>query len=266
MGSRSLFHRSRPSAAVFVDFEHWCYSLSRLYGLKPNIDEFYEEISERYNIRRMLFFGDFTAPKLAACIDDIRQYTNSIIDTQNPSPNVKDYTDFIMLDYIYQDVDDNPKTDTYIIFSGDGHFSSVAVYLKNKKRKKVIVYGVVEATSQKLKNIADEFNLIPMNGADKRAYYRMILDDLDFVASQNKKVYATFKTIVQAVSVKNAVPSDKVTMALQELLDMGVLKQELVSTGPDRQIKVVKADWKYAADKGLWDYNDARPMTGTYEE
>ena len=35
-----------------------------------------------------------------------------------------------MLDYIYQDVDDYPKTDTYIIFSGDGHFSSVATYLK----------------------------------------------------------------------------------------------------------------------------------------
>lgn len=258
----SLGKHSKPTAAVFVDFEHWCYSLSDLYGLKPQVVPFYEEISEQYDVKRILFFGDFTEPKMAACIEDIRLITSNIIDTQNPSTNIrKDYTDFIMLDFIYQDVDDFPRTDAYIIFSGDGHFSSAATYLKRKKKKKVIIYGVVEATSQKLKNIADEYNLIPIDGSELRTYYRMIMDDLDYVASQNKRTYATYKTTVQAVAAKNAVSEDKVSKALQDLLDMGVLHQEMVNLDFGRQIRVIKADWKYAAEKGFWDYKNARPMS-----
>ena len=262
MGLRPLFRRSKPTAAVFVDFEHWCYSLNSLYGLKPRIEEFYNEISEDYYVKRILFFGDFTEPRMASNIDAIRMITNNIIETQNPSPRLqKDYTDFIMLDYIYQDVDDYPHTDAYVIFSGDGHFSSVAAYLKNKKRKKVIIYGVVDATSQKLKKIADEFHLLPMEGAEKRAYYRMIMDDLDYVASQNRDVYATFKTTVQAVAEKNTVPEDKVTAALQELINIGVIRQEMVKIGFQKQIRVLRVNWDYAIEKGFWDPANARPMS-----
>lgn len=261
MGLKSLFRRSKPTAAVFIDFEHWCYSLDKLYGLKPRVEEFYDEISEKYYVKRILFFGDFSEPKISACIDEIRQVTNNIIETQNPSPRVKkDYTDFIMLDYIYQDVDDYPRTDTYIIFSGDGHFSSVATYLKKKKKKRVIIYGVTDATSHKLRKIADEFYLLPSQDNERWIYYKMIIDNMDYIASQKKIVYATFKTTVQTVALKNKVPEDKITAALQDLLDMGVIKQEMTYTDFNKQIKVLKTNWQLAFERGLWDYKDARPM------
>lgn len=261
MKIKSLFKRPKPTAAVFVDFEHWCYSLDRLFGLRPKIEDFYKEISEAYYVKRIYFFGDFTEPKMSSCIDEIRMVTNNIIDTQNPSQHLKkDYTDFIMLDCIYQDADDNPRTDVYIIFSGDGHFTSVAAYLKNRKRKKIVIYGVVEATSQKLKNIADEFHLLPMKREEKSAFYRMILDDLDYVASQNRTVYATFKTTVRAVSEKNSVAEEKVTAALQDLINMGVVRQELIRVDFQDHIKVLKVNWDVAVGKGYWSFENARPM------
>lgn len=262
MGLKALFRHSKPSAAVFIDFEHWCYSLDKLYGLKPRIEEFYDEISEQYYVKRILFFGDFSESKISSCIDEIRQVTNNIIETQNPSPHIKkDYTDFIMLDYIYQDVDDYPRTDTYIIFSGDGHFSSVATYLKKKKKKRVVIYGITDATSKKLQKIADEFYLLPTQNEERWLYYKMIVDNMDYVASQRKIIYPTFKTTVQAVSAKNNVPEDKITAALQDLLDMGVIKQEFTYTDFHKQIKVLKTDWQRAHERGLWNYTDARSMT-----
>ena len=127
----------KPTAAMFVDFEHWCYSLDRIYGMRPKVKEQYDEIAERFDIKKIFFFGDFSNPKLQSEISGIREITDSIIDTQNPSPVIKkDFTDFIMLDYIYQEVDDNPNISTYILFTGDGHFSSVVRYLQLKKKKR----------------------------------------------------------------------------------------------------------------------------------
>ena len=258
---KRLFRRDKPTAAVFIDFEHWCYSLDNLFGLKPRIEEFYDEISKEYYIKRICFFGDFSEPHLSSFIDEIRQVTNNIIETQNPSPySKKDYTDFIMLDHIYQDVDDYPNTNTYIIFSGDGHFSSVATYLKKRKNKRVVIYGVTDATSRSLQKIADEFRLLPTKGDENWPLYKMIIDNMDYVSSQNRTVYATFKTTVKAVADKNQVSEDKVTAALRDLMDMGVIKQEMVHISFNKQIKVLRTDWKLAYEKGLWDYKDARPM------
>ena len=261
MGIKSLFKRSKPHAAVFIDFEHWCHSLDNLFGLKPRIAQFYDEISEKYDVKRILFFGNFSDLKLSPFIEDIRQITNSIIETRNPSPRIKkDYTDFIMLDYIYQDVDDHPRTDTYVILSGDGHFSSVATYLKTKKKKRVVIYGVTDATSHQLQKIADEFHLIPSQDNERWGIYKLIIDHMDFVSSQNKNRYPTFKDTIRNVSTKNNLSEDKVQVALRDLLNMKVLKKEVIYIDFQRRITVLKTDWALASEKGLWDYLDARPM------
>ena len=129
MGLFSCRRSRKPTASVFVDYEHWSFSLNQLYNLKPALKEFFDEIKEMYEVNRIYFFGDFSNGRLASTLDDIRAFTNNIIDTRSSTgvPK-KDFTDFIMLDYIYQDVDLSPKSEVYIIFSGDGHFSSVASY------------------------------------------------------------------------------------------------------------------------------------------
>lgn len=262
MGLKSFLKKlSKPKASVFVDFEHWLYSLNNLYGLTPRVKEFYNEISEKYNVKRIYFFGDFSEPKMSACLDEIRQVTNNVIDTKNPSPHIKkDYTDFIMLDYIYQDCDDHPKTDTYIIFSGDGHFSSAAANLKNKKKKNIVIYGIADATSHKLQEIADECHILPSGEEETALYRRMVLDSLDYLASRPNIRYATFRKTAQKVAERNNVPEDKIVVALQDLIGQGILKQEYTISEFNREVKVLKTDWQLAAEKGLWNFSDARPV------
>ena len=64
----------------------------------------------------------------------------TVVDTADESTyRRKDMTDFVMLDAIYQSVNELPAIDTYILFTGDGHFQSVARYLKERKKKTVIL-------------------------------------------------------------------------------------------------------------------------------
>ena len=119
----------KKRAVAFVDFEHWYISLDKLYHIRPDIKGFRDELSDRYDIVDIAFFGDFSNPSLRAEIFNIRQVSNTIIETQNSSAVFeKDFTDFIMLDHIYQSAikPENKDIDAYILFTGDGHFSSAA--------------------------------------------------------------------------------------------------------------------------------------------
>ncbi|MEA4832025.1 MAG: NYN domain-containing protein [Oscillospiraceae bacterium] len=245
---------SLPTAIIFVDFEHWCISLSRLHNMRPQVRNQYEEITKRFNVIKMLFFGDFTNPLLRNEMDGIREVTNNIIDTQNPSLTYKkDYTDFIMLDCIYQEADENPKADTYILFTGDGHFSSVVRYLKIKKKKKIIIYGVKGAVSGKLKSIADECIEFPNQDDERVNYYKMLIENFDYLFKQGQKnVYPTFLSTVKYVAVRYHVCEDNVRTALMELIDMGVIVKKEERIGFSRTIRTLHVDWEKAIEKGLW--------------
>ena len=148
MEIKALFRKKKQTAAVFVDFEHWSYSLNRLYGLKPRIEDFGEELTKQYDVKRIFFFGDFSEGRLSSSVEEIRRITNNIIETKNPSVHPsKDFTDFILLDYIYRDVDEYPKTDVYILFSGDGHFHLLPLISKTKRRKRWLFTGFVKQSA-----------------------------------------------------------------------------------------------------------------------
>ena len=168
----------KPAALAFVDYEHWFISMQRMYGERPDIRAWRAEISKDYNVKDILFFGDFSNQSLRSDIPRIREVSSSIIETQNASAfHKKDHTDFIMLDHIYQRVmtygDD---TDVFIIFSGDGHFSSVASFLVNRCEKKVVVYGVRDCLSTQLANTASVAFEWP---AEKPRYSRAQAEKMD---------------------------------------------------------------------------------------
>ena len=155
-GKNSVPRNSKPSAIAFVDYEHWYISMYRMYSRKPDIRQWRSAVSELYDVHDILFFGDFSNPSLRAEISKIREVSSSIIETQNASSyHKKDYTDFIMLDHIYQRaITYGDNTDVFIIFSGDGHFSSAASFLVNRCGKTVAVYGIRDCLSTQLKNTA----------------------------------------------------------------------------------------------------------------
>ena len=145
----------KPYAVAFVDYEHWYISYDRMYRSKPDIRAWRNALSEKFDMGDIIFFGDFSNPSLRSEIPKIREITSYIIETQNASSHFeKDFTDFIMLDHIYQKAVTDESIDAFVIFSGDGHFSSVASFITNRVGKQVGIYAVKGALSSQLKNSA----------------------------------------------------------------------------------------------------------------
>lgn len=249
----------RKSVAIFVDFEHWCYSMENLFGMRPDVVSFFSNVSKKYKIKRVYFFGDFTSPVLRNEVNRIREYTNNIIDTQNPSNrSKKDHTDFIMLDYIYRDVEEKDKAGTYIIFSGDGHFTSVAAYLKNKKKKRVVIYGVENATSNRLRSVADECVLLPTQEQEERHRKRLVLLSIyRNVSKYGDKHFTTFQKTMEAVSQFNNIDKELVKKVMNDMIQDGILVKNEVNLGKVQKLRTIDVNWQTAIDLGLWEIEKA---------
>lgn len=240
-------------AVIFVDYEHWFISFEKLYQKKPDIKAFRDELAQSYEIVDISFFADFSHPSLRAEISRIRAVTGSIIETQNASSHYKkDFTDFIMLDHIYQEALMRSNIDTFIIFSGDGHFSSVVSFLKTKCRKEVGIYGVKGAISQTLRNAADW--AIEVSGVDQEFLERakMILGNLKALqdARGKKKVRITFWATAEAVAKSYGVDKNEIADALRKLLEKGYLSQRYIRSGT-KSVKVIDIDWDKCKKDGL---------------
>ena len=246
---------TKPKATVFVDYEHWFISLDRLHNKKrPDLRSFRDTLSQKNELQEIFIFADFSNPALRNELPKLREITNHIIETQNTSSaHKKDFTDFIMLDHIYQLAISSPSTDAFIIFSGDGHFSSVTNYLKSKLGKEVGVYAVRGGLSTQLKNTASWTMLLPETTDPNAVVYNMILTSLrNLSENKQKRSYPSFKGTVSAVSRYNRIPARVVTSALRELIKKECITQESVKLD-DAEINTLKVDWQKCKILGYWE-------------
>ncbi len=86
---RSRLPSDRKRAIAFVDYEHWYISLNNLYGIKPDIRAWRAILSEKYDVKSIYFFGNFSNPALRAEISKIREISSLIIETQNSAAHYK---------------------------------------------------------------------------------------------------------------------------------------------------------------------------------
>lgn len=231
--------KGRKTAAAFIDFEHWCYSLSNNFSVRPDIRSFYKTISEKYDLRDITFFGDFSNPVLRQEIPRIREVTSNIIETQNASAHFKkDFTDFIMLDHIYQRsfYDD---IDVFILFTGDGHFSSVVSYLVNKRHKEVEIFGVENAVSSALRNTATQTTTVPSEEEMVKGRRKRILQTLSKMYAASESPRPTFVKTVQAVAKEADCPEDLIASALESLIADGYVYQTKKYFSGGKFIKVL---------------------------
>lgn len=218
--------------------------MENIHKSRPDIKTWHNELMQKYNIDNVVFFADFSNIKLKNEIANIRQITNSIIDTQNSGHYKKDYTDFIMLDYIYQNAIDRQSIDVHIIFTGDGHFSSVVKFLTNKLRKKVVVYGVSGAFSSQLKSAATECAELP-DSNEQKMYYKIIIDNFKFISNgKEKHIIPTFMSTVETLSSQHNLPQDKLKEFLSQMIAENYIlkKEKRMSRG--QKVKVLEANWK----------------------
>ncbi len=246
-----LFRRKKTM--VFVDYEYWFYSYKTRYGIRPNPAKWRASLEEKYNIDDVMVFADFSSPGLSGELDSIREMTNTIIETESDTQKAKkDMTDFVMLDYIYQCADSRRDIGTYILFTGDGHFQSVVKYLTQKKRKKVILFGVTDSFSKRLSSVADEVNLLPLDGEFYETNMRYIVLDLDY-CSGKKTIIPTINSTAEAVSRQRHLPEEQVKATIIKMLDEGYLYQRFHYVEFGRKVKVIAPKWEKLIEDGIWD-------------
>ena len=128
-----------------------------------------------------------------------------------------------MLDHIYQKALTTRDVDVFILFTGDGHFASVANFLRTKCRKKVVVFGPDEATSTQLKNCADQFIAVPTAEEIRMHRKKLILDHISQLYEEKDNPRIVFGQTVKAITQKYDLDQTAVTLLIHELVEEGVL-------------------------------------------
>ena len=213
--------------------------------MRPQIKEWRDMVAKKYNIREILFFGDFSSTAgMKYEIPRVREITNMVIETQNTSPHYKkDFTDFIMLDYIYQRAMSADDIDTFIIFTGDGHFSSVVRFLVNVCKKEVGIYAVRDSLSTLLKGSASWCVELPDEATLQHRDRSMVIQYFEALAAGGKKTIPTMTSTVDAVSAQYMQERSDIETALADLLRLGYIYQETRYVGRGRRIRGLKADF-----------------------
>ncbi len=253
IGLLSIFSGSKKKkAAVFIDYEHWYIALDKNFHTRPDIVAFTDEIHSQFDVASLSFFGDFSNPSLNSEMHKIRGFTNTIVETNNGGGFYKkDFTDFIMLDHIYRCAYTEKNIDTYIIFTGDSHFSSVVLFLKNTCKKNVIVYGIKGAFSGQLKQTASRFCELPYPVDELAPYKQMVLSSLYALSCEHKNPRASFVKTVSSVSEKYSADEALVKSSLEQLISDGYVIQYEQMLGKNR-VRLLRADFHKAKKDGVF--------------
>ncbi len=227
---------------AFVDYEHWYISLKTNYGLKPNIKSWFEDLNSKFNLTEVNFFADFSHKSLADEIGRIRLFSNKIIDTRSPNGVQKDFTDFIILDNMYQKALSSDDIEVFILFSGDGHFSSVTSFLKNFYRKQVVVYAVNGCFSKQLRETATVSYILPTEQDISESYYSHIFDYLK--SSHDPTYNEAVNTAVK--KSKGGATKQQIARAMKTLTDNDVISERTMQSGKGKKKKMLFVDWEKA--------------------
>jgi uncharacterized LabA/DUF88 family protein len=166
-----------------------------------------------------------------------------------------------MLDHIYQRAMSAGDIDAFIIFSGDGHFSSVVSFLKNYCKKEVGVYGVKDAFSNQLKNTASWFIEIPSENDIYATYYNMILSNLKNLETKKYRLMKpTFRKTVEIVSGYNNVDPEIIKKALQQLLDNGYISRKEEKQRFNKKLMFLSINWDKLLKDGIWQPEDMKKV------
>lgn len=213
------------------------------YSSRPEIKKWKNELDKKYNISDMFFFGDFSNPGMRYEISKIREVSNNVIETQNTSQHYKkDFTDFIMLDSIYQRAMFAKDIDTFIIFTGDGHFTSVVKFLTNMCKKEVIVYAVRDCLSGMLKSAASKYIEIPTSEEIENMRISMVVNYLKKQKNAKSRRYITFLSAMEAVAARYGEDKENIRETMTKMLDGGILRQERKFLPGGKQLKALYLD------------------------
>ena len=210
---------------VFVDYETWYYGCRNQYQTEPDVASWFNHVKDKGQIDDVLFFADFSHESIKDHIVKLRNISNSIIDCSK-GEKTKDYTDFIMLDHIYQRLFRQQDTQHFILFTGDSHFQSAVAFLRNFNDKKVGIYAVDGSLSPLLAEASNWYvRVIPSSGRSD-AIKRAIIKNLSWV-KEKIEVIPTFSKTVSVVARNNPEYSEHdISAVLSSMITRGEIRQE----------------------------------------
>ena len=61
--------------------------------MKPNVQEWYDELTEEYNVKKLMFFGDFNGSAIEKELPKLEKITKNVVHTASTKDGVdKDFT------------------------------------------------------------------------------------------------------------------------------------------------------------------------------
>ncbi|MCQ2771308.1 MAG: NYN domain-containing protein [Clostridia bacterium] len=245
---------SKPTCIAFVDFEHWFISLDKFFSIKPDVKAWARELKEQYDVIEIAFFADFSNTALRNELEQIRDVTTQIFDTKNSSEHFKkDFTDFILLDYIYRKTITEKNVDTFVIFTGDGHFKSVVRFIIKECKKQDGIYGITGATSAQLKESATWCKEIPSDTDVYKEYYKMLVDNFNYIMVHREfGEKSTREKILERTGFKNGVTKKALGKALDQMIIEGYVYKSTYTDEKGKKYDVLKPNWDLLSRDKLW--------------
>ena len=211
--------------SVFVDYEAWFYGCKNQYQVAPDVMGWFNHVRDKGELRDVIFFADFSQEAIKDHPIKLRSISTSIIDCSK-GEKTKDYTDFIMLDHIYQHLFRRQEIEHFILFTGDSHFQSIVAFLRNFNDKKVGIYAVEGSLSPLLSDATNWYAKVVPSTERNDSLERAIIRNLTWVQEKSDLV-ATYRKTVNVVSRNNPEFSiEDVDSALSKMIAAGIIRQE----------------------------------------
>jgi len=219
----------KSGVALFVDYEYAVLTSLNYWKTPISPQRIIAAAMEVGCIEHAAAFGDFNNEPLRREVPKLRTASIDAVSAPSGSQDgrVKSYTDFVMLDNVYQTLLDRPDIATFLLMTGDGHFSAVAARLRVRHGKTVGVLGIEGNISGELKAAASfvhELRRLEMDPNDP------LFDEIiRFIArSQRERPAITFGATAQCCAATLNVPEENVRQCMAALSSQGAIIQEVV--------------------------------------
>jgi len=216
--------------AVFVDYEAWFYGCKNQYQAEPDVVGWFNHLKDKGQIDDVFFFADFSHDAIKDHIVKLRNISNSIIDCSK-GEKTKEYTDFIMLDHIYQRLFRQSDIKQFILFTGDSHFQSVVAFLRNFNEKKVGIYSLEGSLSPLLAEASDWYVKVIPSYVRFETIKKALLKNLAWISEKPEAIPTFSKTVAVVARSHPHYSTEDIAQVLSTLIFKGiVLQDETVQT------------------------------------
>lgn len=245
--------------ALFVDLENIRLGLRDRFGAELRPQELMDRArayGEAVVVARA--YADFSHADLRPLRD--RLVVAGIDDVDVPSRIVngrtKDYVDFYMLMDIYDTLVERPDVQTFVLATGDDHFTRISAKLRNRHGKRVVIMAVPGTISQRLRESATATEeLVPegvegVAGGEETA--AISDDDIIRLAAEleESRPFVAEKYLVDVVLTRHPEFSrQSVSGAIKGLLASGAFSKDVVETAAGQR-RVIRLNREHERVRG----------------